>query len=31
MSAIIALNDLNLEILEYGDTWSLSNKQVAEG
>ena len=30
MSAIVAFNDLNLEILEYGDTWSLSNKQVAQ-
>lgn len=31
MKAIVAFNDLNLEILEYGDTWSLSNKQVADG
>lgn len=31
MSAIVAFNNLNLEILEYGDTWSLSNKQVADG
>lgn len=31
MSAIVAFNDLNLEILEYQDTWSLSNKQVAQG
>ena len=31
MSAIVAFNDLNLEVLEYGDTWSLSNKQVADG
>jgi len=31
MSAIVAFNDLNLEISEYQDTWSLSNKQVAEG
>ena len=31
MSAIVAFNDLNLEILEYQDTWSLSNKQVADG
>ena len=30
MSAIVAFNDLNLEVLEYGDTWSLSNKQVAQ-
>lgn len=30
MSAIVAFNNLNLEILEYGDTWSLSNKQVAQ-
>ena len=30
MSAIVAFNNLNLEILEYGDTWSLSNKQVAD-
>ena len=31
MKAIVAFNDLNLEILEYGDTWSLSNKQVSDG
>ncbi len=31
MSAIVAFNDLNLEILEYQDTWSLSDRQVAEG
>ena len=31
MKAIVAFNDLNLEILEYQDTWSLSNKQVADG
>mgnify|MGYP000857099764 CR=1 FL=1 len=31
MSAIVAFNDLNLEISEYQDTWSLSNKQVAQG
>ena len=31
MSSIVAFNDLNLEILEYQDTWSLSNKQVADG
>ena len=31
MSAIVAFNNLNLEISEYQDTWSLSNKQVAEG
>ena len=31
MEAIVAFNDLNLEILEYQDTWSLSNKQVADG
>ncbi|MGG7049097.1 MULTISPECIES: phage antirepressor KilAC domain-containing protein [unclassified Campylobacter] len=31
MSAIIEFNNLNLEVLEYEDTWSLSNKQVAEG
>ena len=31
MNAIVAFNNLNLEILEYQDTWSLSNKQVAEG
>ena len=30
MSAIVAFNNLNLEILEYQDTWSLSNKQVAD-
>nr|WP_315017284.1 phage antirepressor KilAC domain-containing protein [uncultured Campylobacter sp.] len=31
MSAIVAFNNLNLEISEYQDTWSLSNKQVAQG
>lgn len=31
MSAIVAFNDLNLEISEYQDTWSLSDRQVAEG
>ncbi|WP_295149157.1 phage antirepressor KilAC domain-containing protein [uncultured Campylobacter sp.] len=31
MSAIVAFNNLNLEISEYQDTWGLSNKQVAEG
>lgn len=31
MSAIVAFNDLNLEISEYQDTWSLSDKQVAQG
>lgn len=31
MSAIVAFNNLNLEVLEYQDTWSLSNKQVADG
>lgn len=30
MSAIVAFNNLNLEILEYQDTWSLSDKQVAQ-
>lgn len=30
MSAIVTFNNLNLEILEYGDTWSLSDKQVAQ-
>lgn len=31
MSAIVAFNDLNLEISEYQDTWSLSDRQVAQG
>lgn len=31
MSAIVTFNDLNLEISEYQDTWSLSDKQVAQG
>lgn len=31
MSAIVAFNDLNLEILEYQDTWALSDRQVAQG
>ena len=31
MSAIVAFNNLNLEISEYQDTWSLSGKQVAQG
>ena len=31
MKAIVTFNNLDLEVLEYQDTWSLSNKQVAEG
>ena len=31
MNAIVTFNNLDLEVLEYQDTWSLSNKQVAEG
>lgn len=31
MSAIVAFNDLNLEISEYQDTWALSDRQVAQG
>ena len=31
MNAIVMFNNLDLEVLEYKDTWSLSNKQVAEG
>ena len=31
MNAIVTFNNLDLEVLEYKDTWSLSNKQVADG
>ena len=31
MKAIVTFNNLDLEVSEYQDTWSLSNKQVAEG
>ena len=31
MKAIVTFNNLDLEVLEYKDTWSLSNKQVADG
>ena len=31
MSAIVTFNNLDLEVLEYKDTWSLSDRQVAEG
>ena len=31
MSAIVAFNDLNLEISEYQDTWALPDRQVAQG
>lgn len=31
MNTIVTFNNLDLEVLEYKDTWSLSNKQVAEG
>ena len=31
MSAIVVFNNLNLEISEYQDTWSLSDRQVAQG
>ena len=31
MNTIVTFNNLDLEVLEYQDTWSLSNKQVAEG
>lgn len=31
MSAVINFNGLNLEVLEYENTWALSNKQVADG
>lgn len=30
MGAIVKFNNLDLEVLEYRDTWSLSNKQVAQ-
>lgn len=30
MSAIVKFNNLDLEISEYRDKWSLSNKQVAQ-
>ncbi|WP_103631151.1 phage antirepressor KilAC domain-containing protein [Campylobacter concisus] len=31
MNTIVTFNNLDLEVLEYKDTWSLSNKQVADG
>lgn len=31
MSVIVTFNNLDLEVLEYKDTWSLSDRQVAEG
>ena len=31
MKAIVTFNNLDLEVLEYQDTWSLSDRQVAEG
>ena len=31
MRTIVTFNNLDLEVLEYKDTWSLSNKQVADG
>jgi len=30
MSAIVKFNNLDLEILEYRDTWSLSDRQVTQ-
>ena len=31
MRTIVTFNNLDLEVLEYKDTWSLSDRQVAEG
>ncbi|OUT11124.1 phage antirepressor protein [Campylobacter concisus] len=31
MRTIVTFNNLDLEVLEYQDTWSLSDRQVAEG
>lgn len=31
MKAIVTFNNLDLEVLEYQDTWSLSDRQVAQG
>jgi prophage antirepressor len=31
MNTIVTFNNLDLEVLEYKDTWSLSDRQVAEG
>lgn len=31
MSAIVTFNNLDLEVSEYQDTWSLSDRQVAQG
>ena len=31
MKAMVTFNNLDLEVLEYKDTWSLSDRQVAEG
>lgn len=30
MSAIVKFNNLDLEVLEYRDTWSLSDRQAAQ-
>ena len=31
MNAVVNFNGINLEVLEFRDTWALSNKQVADG
>ena len=31
MNAVVNFNGLNLEVLEFDDTWALSNRQVADG
>ena len=31
MNAVVNFNGLDLEVLEFNDTWALSNKQVADG
>ena len=31
MNAVVNFNGIDLEVLEFNDTWALSNKQVADG
>ena len=31
MNTVVNFNGLNLEVLEFDDTWALSNRQVADG
>lgn len=31
MNAVVNFNGIDLEVLEFDDTWALSNRQVADG